>query len=163
MLKKITTLTLSFIIFSSGIFAEDNLPVPRWVSTKGLANMRMGPSPYATIKFQYQIKGYPFEVRRQNTEWRFVRDPLNGTEGWMAKQLFSGKRYVITSSKPYSYGYKSKSKGIIKAKLSYGVQGEIINCDSNWCYVSVNKDKANYKLYLEKKDLYGVYDHEIID
>ena len=163
MLKKIIIPALIFLILSPNISAEDNLPVPRWVSTKNLANMRMGPSINATIKFQYQIKGYPFEVIRQNKEWRLVRDPLTGTEGWMAKQLFSGTRYVITSSKPYSYGYNSKNKKTIKAKLSFGVHGKILNCDSNWCQILIYSEENNYKLYLEKKNLFGVYDYEIIN
>ena len=101
MLKKIIIPALIFLILSPNIFAEDNLPVPRWVSTKNLANMRMGPSINATIKFQYQIKGYPFEVIRQNKEWRLVRDPLTGTEGWMAKQLFLSLIHISEPTRPY--------------------------------------------------------------
>ena len=163
MLKKIIIFIVALIIFLPQSFAKEELPVPRWVSLNSEANMRKGPSTNASIMYHYQFEGYPMEVLRQTETWRYVRDPLTGTEGWMNRILFNSTRHVITSNKEISYGYKSTNKSKIVAKLAFGVHGKILNCNSNWCYVSIiSKDKTN-KMYLEKKNLYGVYAHEIID
>ena len=163
MLKKIIIFIVALIIFLPQSFAKEELPVPRWVSLNSEANMRKGPSTNASIMYHYQFEGYPMEVLRQTETWRYVRDPLTGTEGWMNRILFNSTRHVITSNKEISYGYKSTNKSKIVAKLAFGVHGKILNCNSNWCYVSIiSKDKTN-KMYLEKKNLYGVYAYEIIN
>ena len=160
-LKKIIIITF-LIFFPTSMFANE-LPVPRWVSLNAEANMRKGPSTNASIMYHYQFEGYPMEVLRQTETWRYVRDPLTGTEGWMNRILFNGSRHVITSNKDINYGYISANKNKLIAKLAYGVHGKILTCNSNWCYVSITANEETNKLYIEKKNLYGVYSHEIID
>ena len=163
MLKKIIIFIVALIIFPLHSSAKEDLPVPRWVSLNAEANMRKGPSTNASIMYQYQFEGYPMEIIRQTETWRYVRDPLTGAEGWMNRILFNGTRHVITSNRDISYGYKSANKRKIVAKLAFGVHGKILNCNSNWCYISITANEETNKMYLEKKNLYGVYIHEIID
>ena len=163
MLKKFTICIEALIIFPLHSFAKEDLPVPRWVSLNAEANMRKGPSTNASIIYRYHLAGYPMEIIRQIDGWRYVRDPLTNTEGWMSHILFNGARFVITSNKDVNYGYKSANKNKLVAKLAYGVHGKILNCNSNWCYVAITDNEETNKLYIEKKNLYGVYSHEIID
>jgi SH3-like domain-containing protein len=107
MLKKFTICIVALIIFPLHSFAKEDLPVPRWVSLNAEANMRKGPSTNASIMYRYQLAGYPMEIIRQIDGWRYVRDPLTNTEGWMSHILFNGARFVITSNKDVNYGYKS--------------------------------------------------------
>ena len=162
MIRQTIIFIVVLIILPLNLFAKD-LPVPRWVSLNSEANMRKGPSTNATIMYHYQFEGYPMEVLRQTETWRYVRDPLTGTEGWMNRILFNGSRHVITSNKDINYGYISANKNKLIAKLAYGVHGKILTCNSNWCYVSITANEETNKLYIEKKNLYGVYSHEIID
>ena len=159
------TKLISFIVLS--IFAINivhaDLPVPRWVSLKGDANLRKGPTEDATIIYRYQLKGYPMEILRDIDGWRYVRDPLDGVEGWMAQQLFSGKRYAITAKSPFSYGYDSPRKDKILVKLSPKVHAKINECDSSWCELIIESNGSKTIAWVEKNDLLGVYNHEIIN
>ena len=159
------TKLISFIVLS--IFAINivhaDLPVPRWVSLKGDANLRKGPTEDATIIYRYQLKGYPMEILRDIDGWRYVRDPLDGVEGWMAQQLFSGKRYAITTKSPFSYGYDSPRKDKILVKLSPKVHAKINECDSSWCELIIESNGSKTIAWVEKNDLLGVYNHEIIN
>ena len=159
--KKIITITF-LIFFPASMFANE-LPLPRWVSLNAEANMRKGPSTNASIMYRYQFEGYPMEILRQTETWRYVRDPMTGTEGWMNRILFNGARHIITANKEHSFGYKNADKSKIIAKLAFGVHGKILSCDSSWCYVSILNNEKVRKMYIEKKNLYGVYTHEIID
>ena len=160
MIRFISIIVLS--IFAINIAYAD-LPVPRWVSLKGDANLRKGPSPDATIIYRYQLKGYPMEVLRDIDGYKYVKDNLDGVEGWMAKQLFSGKRYAITTKSPFSYGYDSPRKDKILVKLSPKVHAKINECDSSWCELTIENNGSKITAWVEKADLIGVYKHEIIN
>ena len=160
MTKLISFFVLSFFVIN---IAYADLPVPRWVSLKGDANLRKGPTEDATIIYRYQLKGYPMEILRDIDGWRYVRDPLDGVEGWMAQQLFSGKRYAIIAKSPFSYGYDSPRKGKILVKLSPKVHAKINECDSSWCELIIESNGSKTIAWVEKSDLLGVYNHEIID
>ena len=63
------------LLFTTLSTSSSDLPVPRWVSLKGDANLRKGPFPEATIIYRYQLKGYPMEIIRDIEGWRQVRGP----------------------------------------------------------------------------------------
>ena len=71
--------------------SESGLPIPRWVSLKGDANLRYGPTTDANIIYRYQHKGYPMEILRETDGWRYVKDPQDGVEGWMRSFCFQEK------------------------------------------------------------------------
>lgn len=161
MIRVLSLLSLFLLVFLSNIYAAQ-LPVPRWVSLKDDANLRRGPTTNATIIYRYQLKGYPMEILRDIDGWRYVRDPLDGVEGWMHQSLFTGKRYAITSKSPFAYGYDSPSKNKILVKLSPRVHVKIEECDSSWCELLINYEDSKIKVWVEKANLLGVYKHEII-
>ena len=90
-------ISIFIILLSTVLVFPKDLPVPRWVSLKGDANLRKGPSTDASIIYRYQLKGYPMEIIRDIDGWRQVRDPKDGVTGWMSHILFSGKRYAPVS------------------------------------------------------------------
>jgi len=161
MTRFIIFLLISNLFFVSSTFAD--LQVPRWVSLKGDANLRKGPSPDATIIYRYQTKGYPMEVLRDIDGYKYIKDHLDGVEGWMAKELFSGKRYAITTKSPFSYGYDSPKKNKILAKLAPKVHAKIDKCDSSWCKLIIDDENFKVSVWVEKDNLIGVYKHEIIN
>ena len=156
----IQILVLNIFIISSA-YAE--LTVPRWLSLKGDANLRKGPNPDATIIYRYQLKGYPMLVLRDIDGFKYVKDPLDGIEGWMAKQLFSGKRYAITKTLPFSYGYDSPKKNKILVKLAPRVHAKISECDASWCKLIVDHKNSKIKVWVEKSNLLGIFSYEIIN
>ena len=151
------------LLFTTLSTSSSDLPVPRWVSLKGDANLRKGPFPEATIIYRYQLKGYPMEIIRDIEGWRQVRDPKDGVTGWMSHILFSGKRYALTSKKPFSYGYDKSNKNKILAKIDPFVHAKINKCDSSWCKITIIDDEKEIKVWIEKSNLLGVYPHEIIN
>ena len=142
--------------------SESGLPIPRWVSLKGDANLRYGPTTDANIIYRYQNKGYPMEILRETDGWRYVKDPQDGVEGWMRSFLFSGKRYAITKTEPFSYGYDNTKKNQILVKLNRGVHTSIKSCNSKWCLLEMTLEEDELDFWVEKKNLFGVYSNEII-
>tara|TARA_B110000444_G_C18823054_1_gene588785 strand:- start:1044 stop:1538 length:495 start_codon:yes stop_codon:yes gene_type:complete len=160
-------LFLLFFLFSHGAHAfdkgsETGLPIPRWVSLKGDANLRYGPTTDANIIYRYQHKGYPMQILRETDGWRYVKDPIDGVEGWMRSYLFSGKRYAITKTEPFSYGYDGTKKNQILVKLDPRVQTSIKKCDSKWCHLEMSLEDEELDFWVEKRNLFGVYANEII-
>ena len=151
------------LLFTTISSNSSDLPVPRWVSLKGDANLRKGPFPESTIIYRYQLKGYPMEIIRDIDDWKQVRDPKDGVTGWMSKILFSGKRYVLTSNKPYSYGYDATDKNKIIAKIDPFVHAKLNKCDTSWCNITITTDDKDIKVWIEKNNLLGVYSYEIIN
>ena len=81
------------------------------------------------------------EILRDIDGWRYVRDPLDGVEGWMAQQLFSGKRYAITAKLPFDSSLNSNLQILLNNKKP------IIE-------YKVNFSSANAKKFLRKLSIY---------
>ena len=156
-------ISIIIILLSTVLVFPKDLPVPRWVSLKGDANLRKGPSTDASIIYRYQLKGYPMEIIRDIDGWRQVRDPKDGVTGWMSHILFSGKRYALINKFPYSYGYDKPNKNKILVKIKPYVHAKINECDSSWCKIIIVNDNKEVKVWIEKNNLLGVYPHEIIN
>lgn len=157
--------TVLIIIFSLSVFsnvAAAELPTPRWVSVKHDAYLRYGPTKDANIIYHYLKSGYPLEILRQTEEWRLVRDPRDGIEGWMHRSVLKGKRYAVTFKSPFVYGYDNPKKNQILAKLERDVLSEIKKCNANWCKITINHKDQDTTVWVEKNNLLGIYPHEII-
>ena len=156
-------ISIFLLLFTNlSVFSSD-LPVPRWVSIKSdSANLRKGPYIDSTIIYNYQFRGYPMEIIQDAGEWKKVVDRRDGVTGWMNRILFSGKRFVITSKVPFAYGYDKPNKKII-AKISPDVHASIDQCDTKWCKILIKEENKNLKIWVEKKNLIGVYETEIIN
>lgn len=134
------------------------LPVPRFVSLKSdKVNVRKGPSTDQSIVWVFSRAGLPVEVIAESDNWRRVRDS-EGADGWVFHSLLSARRTVLVT--PWSkgeervplYGSKSTSSRAV-ADLQSGVLGSVLECDGEWCQVSVD----DYSGYVLQDRLWGVY------
>jgi SH3-like domain-containing protein len=135
-----------------------SLPLPRFVSLKSdKVNVRKGPSTDQAIVWIFSRAGLPVEVIAESDNWRRVRDS-EGADGWVFHSLLSARRTVLVT--PWAKGedsvslYASKSTGSrAVASLQSGVLGNVLDCDGEWCQVSVD----DYSGYVQQDKLWGVY------
>lgn len=169
-------LVLALGLFAAGgVAAEDSakhaalepgksaLPVPRFVSLKSdKVNVRKGPATDQAIVWVFSRAGLPVEVIAESDNWRRVRDS-EGADGWVFHSLLSARRTVLVT--PWSkdgssvplYSSKSTSSRAVAA-LQAGVLGNVLNCDGEWCELSVE----DYSGYVQQDELWGVYKGEEI-
>jgi len=134
------------------------LPLPRFVSLKSdKVNVRKGPSTDQAIVWVFSRAGLPVEVIAESDNWRRVRDS-EGADGWVFHSLLSARRTVLVM--PWAKGeesvplYASNSTGSrAVAALQSGVLGNVLDCDGEWCQVSVD----DYSGYVQQDKLWGVY------
>ena len=106
--------------------------------------------------------GLPVEVIAESDNWRRVRDS-EGADGWVFHSLLSARRTVLIT--PWSkeqtsvplYSSASTSSRAV-ASLQAGVLGNVVNCDGEWCELSVD----DYSGYVQQDQLWGVYKGEEI-
>jgi SH3-like domain-containing protein len=142
---------------------KNALPVPRFVSLKSdKVNVRKGPATDQAIVWVFSRAGLPVEVIAESDNWRRVRDS-EGADGWVFHSLLSARRTVLIT--PWSkdqlsvplYSSKSTSSRAVAA-LQAGVLGNVLNCDGEWCELSVD----DYSGYVQQDQLWGVYKGEEI-
>jgi len=145
-------------------FHATGLPLPRFVSLgKEEVYVRAGPGQKYPIEWVYTRKNYPVEVILEFGNWRKVRD-IEGEEGWVFHALLSGKRHAIIKGKGhisvYTKAQKSETnKSRRVAKLEPLVVVALEGCRDLWCKVSVK----GYRGWVQRKSLWGVYEHEFFD
>ncbi len=143
--------------------AKSSLPLPRFVSLKSdKVNVRKGPATDQAIVWVFSRAGLPVEVIAESDNWRRVRDS-EGADGWVFHSLLSARRTVLVApwSKDKStvplYASKSTSSRAVAA-LQPNVLGNVMNCDGEWCELSVQ----DYTGYVQQDQLWGVYKGEEI-
>jgi len=144
--------------------SKTGLNVPRFVSLKSdKVNVRRGPSTDQSIVWVFSRAGLPVEIIAESENWRRVRDS-EGSEGWVFHSLLSGRRTVLIS--PWSNGQESvpllsgRSTGSRPvAQLQSGVLGNVVECDGEWCELSVDA----YTGYVQQDKLWGVYRGEEVE
>lgn len=141
------------------VFSSSGLALPRFVSlAKQEVNVRAGPGSKYPIKWVYERKGLPVEVVLEYGNWRKIRD-YEGQEGWVYHTLLSGRRNAVISSDVPVPLYKKPEKEVAEAFFSPLVVMRLNRCNDSYCQV----EKDNYSGWIERKMLWGVYEHEIID
>lgn len=156
---------------TSAAFAEDTtadksgtgLPVPRFVSLKSdQVNVRKGPSAEHGVNWVFHRAGLPVEITAEFEHWRRVRDS-EGAEGWVFHSLLSGRRtalvqpWVKEQQAVALYAGRSE-KDTVVAKLEPDVLASVLNCDGQWCRLSVD----DYTGWMPQDRLWGVYRGETI-
>lgn len=142
------------------------LPIPRFVSLKSdRVNLRNGPSVDYPTSWVFRRAGLPVEVLNEFESWRQVRDS-EGTTGWVAQSLLSGRRTALVA--PWDAKAESHAEIAIRssdsessrkvALVEPGVIANLHRCDGRWCEVSV----ADYRGYLPQKQLWGIYEGEVM-
>ena len=159
MKNKIIALIILAIIPSfafSGIGGKR--PIPRFVSMKSKSvNVRTGPGKRYPIEWHYINKGEPVEVIAEFEQWRRIRDKF-GDGGWVHSSMITGKRKVIMIQKPSTILYESNSQSSKKlAKIGPELRCQVKKCKTSWCQVICK----NYKGWVQKENIWGVYLDEI--
>lgn len=151
---------------SAGMTAS-GLPLPRFVSLKAdRVNLRTGPGTEYPTTWVFRRAGLPLEVVSEFEGWRQVRDS-EGTSGWVLQSFLSGRRtalvmpWEVKPEKPLPQvpvrRNDSESARPV-ALVEAGVIANVHGCDGRWCSVSID----DYRGYLPQKDLWGIYEGEVI-
>lgn len=142
--------------------SESGLALPRMVSIRAdNINARSGPGTKYPIEWIYKQKGAPLEIINEFELWRQVRD-WDGSVSWIHKTRLTGRRFikVITPGENNIYN-RGKYDSKVIAKVEDGVIGEIKKCPkkSEFCLIKFESIEG----WMPKKNLFGVYEDEIID
>ena len=155
---------ISIIIFSqasnAGIGKETGLEIPRYVSLKSNdANIRVGPSKNYPIEIKYIKKNYPLKVLEEYDDWRKVQDFKNNI-GWIHKSLISGTRTgIVLSNDSENIKLLNTLDGNVIGEIGKGNIVFLEKCKIDLCLVA----SRNYKGWVDKKNIWGVKEKEIIN
>ncbi len=147
--------------------SASGLPLPRFVSLKAdRVNLRAGPGTDYPTSWVYRRAGLPVEILSEFEAWRQVRDS-EGATGWVLHSLLSGRRTALVApwdvkpDKPApqvpvrnSDSARARTVAIVEA----GVIANVHACDGRWCSVTIDR----FRGYLPQKQLWGVYENEIV-
>ena len=146
---------------------ESGLPLPRFVSLKAdRVNLRSGPGTDYPTAWVYRRAGLPLEVLGEFEAWRQVRD-AEGATGWILQSLLSGRRTALVTpwdvksgeaapQIPIRISDSESSRPVVMVEA--GVIANVHTCDSRWCRVTIDR----YRGYVPQKQLWGVYENEIV-
>lgn len=139
---------------------NSGLPLPRFTCLKTAeVNVRTGPGARYPIQFVYRRETMPVEVIEEYDLWRKIRD-IEGTTGWVHKQMLDGKRYALIRGKePVVLRFEpdGKSKPLLKAEPM--VIARVVECEKEWCRLQLTGRKG----WVQKTSLWGIYDKEVFD
>ena len=136
-----------------------NLPLPRFVSFKSSEGYaRRGPSRSHRIDWIFTVKGTPLEVTAEFGHWRRIH-AFDGSGGWMHYALLSGVRTVVFTAEETRMRVSPSHDAPIRAIAKRLVIGKLGKCNTDWCRVATK----NYKGWVPKSSIWGVYDDEIRD
>jgi SH3-like domain-containing protein len=140
------------------------LPLPRFVSLKAdRVNLRAGPGTDYPTSWVYRQAGLPVEVLSEFESWRQVRDS-EGTTGWVLQSLLSGRRTALVTplkaekAGPIPVRNSDSERARTVAVVEAGVIANIHTCDGRWCSVTIDR----FRGYMPQKQLWGVYENEIV-
>lgn len=160
MIKQISLFALLMVIAAPAMATDGALPIPRFVSLASTeVNLRTGPGTRYPIQWVYTKKHLPVEIINEFDTWRKVKD-IQGDEGWVHQTMVSGYRYGIIKDDEHIVRSSPDDDSIVIARLEPGVIVKVDACELNWCDISVD---GNYKGWVEKDALWGVYPQEIFD
>lgn len=138
--------------------ADSGLPLPRFVSLgSDKVNVRAGPGVRYPIAWQFVRKGLPVELVAEYEHWRKIRDQ-DGAEGWVHKNLLTGRRTVLVQGGLASLLRKPEPGPEVEtlAQVEPGVQARLLTCRNEWCQVQVGSQRG----WLKRTQLWGVYANE---
>jgi SH3-like domain-containing protein len=143
------------------------LPVPRFVSLKAdRVNLRTGPGTEYPTTWVFRRAGLPLEVVSEFEAWRQVRDS-EGTTGWVLQSFLSGRRTALvipwevkpeTPPPQVPIRHSDSDSARTVALVEAGAIANVHGCDGRWCSVSID----SYRGYLPQKDLWGIYEGEVM-
>ncbi|MBQ4399859.1 MAG: hypothetical protein II830_01030, partial [Alphaproteobacteria bacterium] len=119
-----------------------------------------GPGTRYPIEWVYKQKGAPVEIIGEFELWRKIRD-WESSESWVHKAMLSERRFVrvITPGENNIYAKPEENAKII-AKVEDGSVGEVEECPDKKGMCLIKFD--NIKGWMQRDDLFGIYDDEVI-
>lgn len=145
-----------FVSNSWGADPRENLPLPRYVSTRSApVNVRTGPGERYPVTWVLLRKGMPVEIVAEYENWRKIRDWL-GTEGWVNQALLSGRRVVVVT--PEDGVLRATPHPVARpvARMQKGVLAQLVRCEPSWCELRTGSLTG----WVGKTAIWGVYSAE---
>jgi SH3-like domain-containing protein len=135
-----------------------NLPLPRFASLRAdEVNLRAGPGVRYPIEWVFQRRGLPVEITAEFENWRKIRTAEN-TEGWVHRQMLSGKRSIVVAGKEQVMRRQPETSAPAVARLEPGVVAQVSECDGNWCRV----EASGFRGWLPRAGTWGTLPGEKI-
>lgn len=142
-----------------GMGPVTKLPLPRYVSLKsGEGNARRGPGLTHRIDWVFTAEGMPLRVTAEYENWRRVED-ADGAGGWVHYSLLSSARSVLITQDMAEFLSGPEDGATVEFQAEYGVVGRLLECDPDWCRVSVDGTKG----WTRKAALWGVDAAEVVE
>lgn len=161
--RTLAFLVATFLVSSGDLnaYIKSGLCDPYYASIKSSrVNSHRGPGNEYKISYEYIQRGTPVMVIAKYDHWRKVKDPL-GDESWIHKSMLSSKRFVmVMSEKPTKLVQKSNEASDIVAYVSKNVVLELISVRGNWCNVIFRGNAEKYSGWINKSDVFGVFENE---
>ena len=92
--------------------------------------------------------------------WRKIKDPL-GNESWIHKNLLSSKRFLITIKDGVKLREHSNESSKELALINKNVVMELKSISGKWCNVNITSAGEKYRGWIQKSDVFGVFENEI--
>lgn len=154
------TFFITLYIFSQDIFATQQIQEVDYFASlrSNETNIRSGPGSNYPIKFTFKLRNLPVRIVSEYDNWCEIEDH-EGSRGWVAQNLITKKRHLMTFSKKNIIDLHVKKNETSKVifHLENYVIGEYLKCEESWCSLKIN-DKKGWVL---SSDLYGVGNIEI--
>ncbi len=142
-----------------GLGPVTKLALPRYVSLKtSEGNARRGPGLTHRIDWVFTAAGMPLRVTAEYENWRRVED-ADGAGGWIHYTLLSSARTVLITEDMAEFLNRPEAGATVVYQAEYGVIGRILECDPDWCRVSVDGTRG----WALKTALWGVDPGEIVE
>lgn len=138
---------------------SNGLPLPRFVSLRSdEVNLRTGPGTQYPISWIYRRHMLPIEIIAEYRNWRKIRD-WQGDEGWVHKNMLSGRRSIIIVGHPRSLLDKPTPSSPVTVRAEAGVIGHLVACpEGPYCRVQI----ASHEGWMDRAAFWGAYPNEIV-
>ena len=162
MIRKSSFLTffITLYIFSQDILATQQIQEVNYFASlrSNETNIRSGPGANYPIKFTFKLRNLPVKIVSEYDNWCEIED-YEGSRGWVAQNLITKKRHLMTFSKKNIIDIHAKKNETSKVifHLENYVIGEYLKCEESWCALKINDEKG----WVLSSDLYGVDNSEI--
>ena len=158
--RGIGAVALSLLLAGAAGAAENNLPVPRFVTLRAdEVYLRTGPGERYPIEWVYKRKGLPLEVVAEFDIWRKVRD-WQGTEGWVHERMITGNRNVVVTGGLRTLHSGPDDASAAVARAEPGVVAHLLECGSgDWCRIEAQGIKG----WLKRDEMWGVFPNEKVE
>ena len=146
--------------YANNLGSETKLDLPRYVSLKSSeSNLRVGPSKNYPILIKFIVSDYPLKIVDEYKEWRNIVDFQNN-KGWVHKSLLKGERNgIIISTDKKLIEILNTVNGKKIGQIDIGLIVKLLKCKKDWCLIAKNNKKG----WINKKNIWGVEDTEIIN